>query len=49
MQTALESAINLKEGQVRIVDLGNNENAARRSTTVLGLGLPGGQRGVVVA
>lgn len=48
MQSALEEAMNLKEDQAVIVDLGPDETAARESAAVLGPGLPKTQSGVLV-
>ena len=48
MQTQLEEAMNLKEDQTMIFDLGPDEDAARQATTVLGPSLPRGDKGVVV-
>ena len=48
MQTMLEEAINQREDQVVIVDLGPDEQSARDAATVLGQALPQGQSGVVV-
>ena len=48
MQTQLEEAMNLKEDQTMIFDLGPDEDAARQAATVLGPSLPRGDKGVVV-
>jgi CRISPR-associated protein Cas2 len=48
IQSQLEEAMNLKEDQCVIVDLGPNEEAARESATVLGPSLPKGDGGVLV-
>lgn len=48
MQSRLEEAMNLKEDQLVIIDLGPNEDVARESATVLGPSLPVGESGVVV-
>ena len=48
MQTHLEGAMNLKEDQALILDLGPDEQTARDAATVLGPALPQGRRGVVV-
>jgi len=48
LETALRDTMNLKEDQVLIVDLGGNEDAARDSSTFLGVGVPEQESGVVV-
>lgn len=48
MQTQLEVAMNLKEDQTVIIDLGSNEDLARQAATVLGPSLPHRDSGVVV-
>lgn len=48
LETALREIMNLKEDQVLIVDLGSNENAARESSTFLGIGMPEQESGIVV-
>lgn len=48
MQTQLEEAMNLKEDQAVIIDLGTDEDAARAAATVLGPSLPGVESGMVV-
>jgi len=48
MQSALEEQLNLAEDQCFILDLGPDEQAARDSATVLGAGLPKGEKGMVV-
>lgn len=48
MQTQLETAMNLKEDQTMIIDLGPDEEVARQSATVLGPSLPHGEKGMVV-
>jgi len=48
MQGDLEEVMNLKEDQVLIVDLGENQASARAATTVLGQGLGGMDMGTVV-
>ncbi len=48
LQAQLEEAMNLKEDQTVIIDLGTNEDLARQSATVLGPSLPGGEAGMVV-
>jgi CRISPR-associated protein Cas2 len=48
MQTDLEEAMNLKEDQTMIIDLGSDEEVARQSATVLGPSLPRGDTGMVV-
>jgi len=44
----LEAELNLKEDQVLIVDLGPNEEEARKAATVLGASLPEPDSGLVV-
>lgn len=48
MQANLEEAMNLHEDQCVIMDLGPDEEKARDAATVLGEGLPQGEKGVVV-
>lgn len=48
LETALRETMNLKEDQVLIVDLGGNEDAARESSTFLGVGVPEQESGMVV-
>ena len=48
LETALRETMNLKEDQVLIVDLGGNEDAARESSTFLGVGIPEQESGMVV-
>jgi CRISPR-associated protein Cas2 len=48
MQTQLEEAMNLDDDQAVIVDLGSDEDVARKAATVLGANLPPGDRGMVV-
>ena len=48
MQTQLEEAMNLKEDQTMIIDLGSDEDLARQTATVLGPSLPKGDSGMVV-
>ena len=48
MQTKLEDVMNLREDQVMILDLGEDEDKARDRATVLGPALPSGSRGMVV-
>ena len=48
MQTQLEEAMNLKEDQTMIIDLGSNEDLARQAAVVLGPSLPEGGKGMVV-
>ncbi len=48
MQTLLEEQMDLKADQAVIVDLGPDEEAARRSAVVVGPALPAGQTGMVV-
>lgn len=48
LETALRETMNQKEDQVLIVDLGSNEDAARESSTFLGVGTPQQDNGMVV-
>ena len=48
MQRDLEEAMNLKEDEVMILDLGSDEEAARDAATMLGPGMPKADRGIVV-
>jgi len=48
LQTDLENAMNLKEDQVLIIDLGENEPAARKATVTLGESLDDPLEGMVV-
>lgn len=48
MQMDLESAMNQKEDQTIIIDLGPDEAIARGAATVIGPSLPRGEQGVVV-
>ena len=48
LETALRETMNLKEDQVLIVNLGSNEDAARASSTFLGVGVPERDGGMVV-
>ena len=48
LENELRDILNLKEGQVLIVDLGSNEDAARQAATVLGPALPEEDAGMVV-
>jgi len=48
LQMNLEAELNLKEDQVLIVDLGPNEEEARKAATVLGASLPEPDSGLVV-
>jgi len=48
MQSQLEEAMNLKEDQTMIIDLGSDEDVARQAATVLGPSLPSRDAGVVV-
>jgi CRISPR-associated protein Cas2 len=40
LENALREIVNLKEDQVLMVDLGANEEAARESSTFMGVGVP---------
>jgi len=48
MQTDLEAEMNLKEDQVLAVDLGPNEQEARKAATIIGQPLPQPDSGMVV-
>jgi CRISPR-associated protein Cas2 len=48
MQRDLEEAMNLKDDQALILDLGPDEDSARNAATVLGESLPKVNTGVVV-
>jgi CRISPR-associated protein Cas2 len=48
MQGELEDVMNLKDDQVLIIDLGENQAAARAATTVLGQALGSMEMGTVV-
>ena len=48
LETALRETMNMKEDQILIVDLGGNEDAARESSTFLGVGTPEQESGIVV-
>lgn len=48
LQADVEKEMNLKEDQTMIVDLGPNEEEARRAATVIGQALPYQDSGVVV-
>jgi CRISPR-associated protein Cas2 len=48
MQTSLEAEMNLKEDQVLVVDLGANEQDARKAATIIGQSLPQAYPGTVV-
>jgi CRISPR-associated protein Cas2 len=48
MQRELEEAMNLKEDQALILDLGPDEEVAREAAVTLGPGMPEGDRGIVV-
>jgi hypothetical protein len=48
MQTDLESEMNLKEDQVLILELGDDETASRHAATTIGQSLPKQTGGTVV-
>ena len=48
MQRELEEAMNLKEDQALILDLGGDEEKAREAAVTLGEAMPEGDRGMVV-
>ncbi|MFN7733288.1 MAG: CRISPR-associated endonuclease Cas2 [Pirellula sp.] len=48
LQTLLECAMNLKEDQTMIIDLGSDEALAREAAVVLGPSLPKGDKGILI-
>lgn len=48
MQSELENEMNLKEDQVLVIELGNDEGKSRESATTIGQSLPEEQSGTVV-
>jgi len=48
LENAAREILNLKEDQLLIVDLGSNEQAARESSTFMGVGVPEAESGMVV-
>jgi CRISPR-associated protein Cas2 len=48
METAVRDKMNVKEDQALIVDLGADEDGARETVTVLGHGLSGMEKGMLV-
>jgi CRISPR-associated protein Cas2 len=48
MQADLEAEMNLKQDQALVVDLGPNEQEARKATTTIGPSLPKADSGMVV-
>lgn len=48
MQSALEDAMNLKEDQALILDLGGDEAAAREAAVTIGVALPEGDERTVI-
>ena len=48
LENAAREALNLKEDQLLIVDLGGNEDAARDAATVVGQSLPDADSGIVI-
>ena len=48
MQGDLEDVMNLKQDQVLVIDLGENQDTARAATTVLGQALGGMDMGMMV-
>ncbi len=48
MQRELEEAMNLKEDEAMILDMGPDEEAARDAATMLGPSLPKADKGIVV-
>lgn len=48
LETALREIMHMREDQVLIIDLGGNEDAARESSTFLGIGVPEQESGMVV-
>lgn len=47
-QLTVREVMNQKEDQVLIVDMGANEEAARKSSTFMGTGVPEPESGMVV-
>jgi CRISPR-associated protein Cas2 len=48
MQSDLEAEMNLKEDQVLVLDLGPDEQEARKAATIIGQSLPQADAGMVV-
>jgi len=48
LENGLREIVNLKEDQILIVDLGSNEEAARESSTFMGVGIPEQESGTIV-
>lgn len=48
MQTALEEAMNLKEDQALIIDLGADEKSAREAAVSVGISLPEGDERTII-
>ncbi|MCC6427301.1 MAG: CRISPR-associated endonuclease Cas2 [Phycisphaerales bacterium] len=48
LENGLREIMNQKEDQVLIVDLGSNEDAARESSTFMGVGVPEPESGMTV-
>ena len=48
MQRDLEDAMNQKEDEIMILDLGPDEEAARDAATILGPAMPKADKGIVV-
>lgn len=48
LETALRETINQKEDQVLIVDRGGNQDAACNSSTLLGVGVPEQEIGIIM-
>ena len=48
LENGLREIVNLKEDQILIVDLGSNEDAARESSTFMGVGIPEQESGTIV-
>jgi CRISPR-associated protein Cas2 len=48
LENAVREILNLKEDQLLIVDMGGNEEAARESSSFLGVGIPHRETGTLV-
>lgn len=48
LENAVREVMNQREDQVLIVDLGANEEAARESSSFLGVGVPEPESGIVI-
>lgn len=48
LQSDLEQKMNLKKDQIMLLDLGSNEDGARKAATVLGQPLPEQESGTII-